>query len=204
MTEAQPESEAELARRCAEGDPQAWERFVRRYVALLASLARRMLGRALEPVAENDVDEVVAEVFLALLRRDRLLLQRYDPAFRLSTYLGVICRTEVGRLLRRRQREPGGGLRHAEEVAAAGSPVPLEALLSSERAAALGDLRAALARLGERDRLLLTLRFLEGRDYRAIGALLGLSPESVGQLLKRAKDRLAAELPALRRLIEEP
>lgn len=202
MTEPEPESEAELARLCAQGDAAAWDRFVRRYVALLATLARRMLGRVGQPVAEHDVDEVVAEVFLALLRRDRVLLRRYDPAFRLSTYLGVICRTEVGRLLRRRARPSGAEATGGAGPRASGAG-PLDALMEAERGRALLGLRAALERLPERDRLLLTLRYLEGLDYRAIGAALGLNPESVGQLLRRAKDRLAGQLPEVRTLFEE-
>lgn len=202
MTEPEPESEAELARGCADGDAAAWDRFVRRYVPLLAALARRMLGRVGAPVAEQDVDEVVAEVLLALLRRERLLLQRYDPAFRLSTYLGVICRTEVGRLLRRRPRSRTGDRTTAGSGPAGPDPGPLEALVEAERARALTGLRAALERLLERDRLLLTLRYLEGLNYRAIAVALALNPESVGQLLKRAKDRLAEQLPGVRALFD--
>jgi RNA polymerase sigma factor (sigma-70 family) len=49
----------------------------------------------------------------------------------------------------------------------------------------------------ERDRLLLTLRYLEDMDYRTIAAAVGLSTDSVGQLLHRAKRRLARVVPAL-------
>ena len=100
MAVPQPSPEALLAARCAAGDEAAWRELVARYGPLLAALARRMLARVGPAVVEADVDEVVAEVFLALLRRERLLLKRYDATFRLSTYLGVICRSEVGRWAR--------------------------------------------------------------------------------------------------------
>ncbi len=74
--------------------------------------------------------------------------------------------------------------------------------MREERAAALVTLRTALDALPARDRLLLTLRYLEGLDYRAIAKALGLSPDSVGQLLHRAKERLALRLPQLRHLVE--
>lgn len=189
-------------RRCAEGDARAWEAFVARYGALLTALARRMLARSLGQADPADVEEVVAEVLLALVRRDRLLLRRYDPAFRVSTYLGVICRSEAGRFLRRRGRQRGGALPDDEGLPARPAPAPLERLVEAERAAAHGGLRAALEALPVRDRLLLTLRYLEDLDYRAIGAALGLSPESVGQLLHRAKARLAERLPGVRALLE--
>jgi RNA polymerase sigma-70 factor (ECF subfamily) len=154
-------------------------------------------------VSDADVDEVVAEVYLALLRRERLLLRRYDPAFRLSTYLGVICRTEVGRFTRRRTRHRAAPLEGDGGLVAHGAAQPLDVLAQAERAQALGALRAALAELPTRDRLLLSLRYLEGLDYRAIGQALGLHAESVGQLLHRAKERLADRLPALRALMED-
>lgn len=198
MAAPQPSSEALLAARCVAGDEASWRELVARYAPLLATLARRMLARLGPAVAEADVDEVVAEVFLALLRRDRLLLQRYDASFRLSTYLGVICRSEVGRWARRRGRAVGGPL---PDVAAL-EPTPPERLAEAERQAALAGLREALAVLAPRDRLLLTLRYLEGLSHAAIADALALSADSVGPLLQRARQRLAQRLPGLAHLLD--
>jgi RNA polymerase sigma-70 factor (ECF subfamily) len=195
--------ERELVERCAAGEEAAWVAFVERYGVLLAALARRMLARLVRVVGDSDVDEVVAEVFLALLRRERLLLRRYDPTFRVSTYLGVICRSEVGRWARRRGRAAAGALPLDELAPASPAAGPSEALAERERAAALTQVREALQTLAPRDRLLLSMRFLEGLDYRAMGAALGLSPESVGQLLTRAKARLAERLPHLKDLVRD-
>jgi RNA polymerase sigma-70 factor (ECF subfamily) len=198
-----PQEEAALVRRCAEGDRESWILFVDRFGPLIAALARRMLRRRTGRAAEADVDEVAAEVFLALVRRDRVLLHRYDPAYRVSTYLGVICRTEVARFLRRSGRV-SSGLPDAERLpdrtrppGASVPPGPLQALADRERREAAERLRDHLSRLPERDRRLLELRYLEGLDYRAIGASLGLNPDSVGQLLTRAKARLARAVPDL-------
>lgn len=193
MTEGAARDEALLVRRLAAGDdPEAWTAFVDGYGPLLQALAGRMLRRRTGRAADADVDEIVAEVFLALLRHDRRLLVRYDPTYRLSTWLGVLCRTAVLRHLRRRGRGAGAP---AEEVADVRTPSAEQA----ERAAAL---REALAGLPDRDRLLLTLRFLEGLDYRAIARLLDVRPDSVGPLLTRAKERLASRFPALVELLE--
>jgi RNA polymerase sigma-70 factor (ECF subfamily) len=202
VTDRETSAEALLVRRCAAGDRTAWEELVAGYGTLLAALARRMLARRIPATCQADVDEVVSEVFLALLRRGRLLLLRYDPAYRLSTYLGVICRSEVGRLVKRRGRQRAVALL-AEDLPARAAPLPLDRLADAERTQALGLLRAALEDLAPRDRLLLTLRYLEGLDYRAIGRALALNPDSVGQLLHRAKERLAERLPGLRALVEE-
>jgi RNA polymerase sigma-70 factor (ECF subfamily) len=196
--------EAELVARCAAGEEAAWIAFVERYGVLLAALARRMLLRLVRVASDSDVDEVVAEVFLALLRRERLLLKRYDPTFRVSTYLGVICRSEVGRWARRRGRAAALPLPADDLAPASTAAGPPQALAAREREAALRAVHTALEALAPRDRLLLSMRFLDGLDYRAIGAALGLNPESVGQLLTRAKARLAEHLPHLRHLDREP
>ncbi len=70
--------------------------------------------------------------------------------------------------------------------------------------AAIQTLRTALQKLSERDRQLLTLRYLEGLDYRAIGDALDVNPESVGQFLHRAKQRLAKFVPHLENFLPEP
>ena len=65
------------------------------------------------------------------------------------------------------------------------------------------QLLSSAINFAERDRLLLTLRYLDGLDYRTIGATLGVNPESVGQFLHRAKSRLARLVPHLQRWVEE-
>ena len=67
----------------------------------------------------------------------------------------------------------------------------------------IATLREALGRLPDRDRMLLTMKYLDGMDYRAIGAALDLNPESIGQFLHRAKQKLATEVPHLRPFLAE-
>ena len=192
-------AEAALVEACAAGTPGAWASFVDHYGPLVRALARRMLARRTGRAADVDVDEVVAEVFLALVRRDRVLLRRFDPTYRLSTYLGVICRTEVLRHLRRGRRQPVPVQELGHVPDHDGADGPAAALARQERTEALAALRAALEGLSDRDRLLLTMRFLDGQDYRAIAAALQLSPQSIGQLLTRAKARLRELVPHLER-----
>lgn len=210
MAEPGPEREADLVRACADGDRAAWERFVAGYAPLLAALARRMLLRRTGHASDADVDEIGACVFLALVKGERRLLRRYRPEFRLSTYLGVICRTEVGRWLRhpdRRQRGLGTG----GEAEGGAGPIdppdphaesPLGALERRERDDAVLGLRDALAEMPDRDRLLLSMRYLDGLDYGAIAEALRIPRDSVGQLLHRAKGRLARRVPDLSHWVE--
>lgn len=56
------------------------------------------------------------------------------------------------------------------------------------------DLRRALARLPDRQRAAIVLRYYHDYDYAAIGAALGVTAGSAGSILSRAIDRLGAEL----------
>jgi RNA polymerase sigma factor (sigma-70 family) len=198
-------AEAALVLACADGDPDAWVRFVDGHGPLIAALARRLLARRTGQAGDADVDEIVSRVFLALLRGERRLLRRYRPEFRLSTYLGVICRTEVGKHLRRRRPaslEAAAGEEGVEGPADPAAETPAAALERRERDAAIASLRPALERLQPRDRLLLTLKFVDGLDYARIAEVLRVRRDSVGQLLHRAKQRLALLVPELRRWVD--
>lgn len=203
MSTTPNEQEAALVARCAAGDRSAWESFVDGYGTLITALVRRMLHRRTGVARDTDVDEIGAEVFLALVRRDRILLKRFDSRYRLSTYLGVICRTEVLRHLRRGNRLPRDLEEPARVPAPDGTLGPAGALEDRERTEAIASLREALGRLEERDRLLLTMKYLDGMDYRSMGEVLDLNPESIGQFLHRAKQRLAREVPHLQAFLAE-
>jgi RNA polymerase sigma-70 factor (ECF subfamily) len=204
VTDPRSTAEAALVAACADGDRDAWARFVDGYGTLIAALARKLLARRQGVASDADVDDVVSRVFLALVRGERRLLRRFRPEFRLSTYLGVICRTEVGKHLRRRRPQSlaMGGDEATELPADPAAESPIGALVRKEREAAVASLRQALERLPPRDRLLLTMKFIDGLDYAHIADVLRVRRDSVGQLLHRAKQRLALLVPELRRWVE--
>jgi len=181
--------DVELVRRCVARAPGAWRQFVDRFAPTVLALARRYLrhlGRGDDLAAAEDV---VQEVFLALMQRNHKLLREYDETWTVKTWLGVITRTQVHRATRRRRPLTAGDERleaHLEP-----DPDPTRAL---ERAEETDRLTEALKALPERDAALLRLRFLEERDYRAIAGILNVPEASVGQLLFRAKQRLLEQL----------
>lgn len=166
----------------------------------MTGVARRLLrGRGL-PADPADVDDVVENVFVMLLERDGALLRNYDPRYPLRSYLAVLTRTAVHRWLRRRRAkvdlpDPMWGDALPDRTAMAAPEQTTQRELQ-------GAVREVLATLPERDQQVLRLFYYEGRDYHAIGRALGVSVNSVGATLSRARARLARALTEHRDLTE--
>jgi RNA polymerase sigma-70 factor (ECF subfamily) len=179
----------QLAQRCIERQPGAWREFVDTYAPTIKSLARRYLRLHGKYPDESILEDMLQDVMVALTRKDFKLLRNYDPTYSLKTYLGVVTRTEVHRLLRKKRPLVGKD----EEIEAA-APVESDASGAAEEHETKEILTAALDRLSERDSTILRLRFMREFDYRQIAQALGISEASVGQTLHRAKQKLLAQL----------
>jgi RNA polymerase sigma-70 factor, ECF subfamily len=182
-----------LVLECVAGRSGAWDAFVRRYAPLILAIARRSLrARGLSP-APDDLEDICENTFLALVKDDFALLRSYDDRFALSTFLGVVARTQAGRVARRRRTG-------ASEIDVAELPSRCD---DPAVAVEAGDLRAALretlGEMPERDRQILTLFYFSDRDYREIALELKISANSVGAALHRARERLRARLEARER-----
>lgn len=153
------------------------DRFRRIYAANFDPLLAYAIRRVEAP---EDAADVVAETFLVVWRRrrdvppdDEVRLWLYGVARRVlaNHHRGGARRERLGERLRQRLR--------AAAPADPGSEVPRRLVVL-----------AAMARLGELDREVLTLTFWEGLEPREIATVLGLSAPAVRARLSRARRRL--------------
>jgi len=196
--------DASLARACAAGDPAAWRALVDRYGRLVLLVARRTAeGRGNRP-GPAEMDDLCAEVFLALVKDGAARLRAYDPRWALSTYVGMIARSatidalRAGRLGGRGANRPSGddaGPGGPEAVPAPGAG-PAEAASRAESARAV---ESALASLAPRERLVVRLFYHGGFKYREIATMLGIPLNTVcstlARALERLRDRMSRERP---------
>lgn len=168
-----PES-AGLADRVAQGDAEAFDSLVAIYQPRVTRLAHRLLGWS------GDVDDIVQDVFLAVLRHAR----GYRRDASLWTWLTTItlntCRSH------QRHREL------LQKLKAVFVPGKTSAAADS---AALGDevareVRSAVAALPPRDREVIVLFYLEHRTVAEIGRLIGVSNNAIEVRLHRARAKL--------------
>ena len=90
-----------LIERCICGDETAWRGFVRLYTPLIKAPINHILSRG-EDRHDIEVDDVVQNVYLRLLKNNRRPLRNFDPACAgLPTYLSQIARSTTLDALKR-------------------------------------------------------------------------------------------------------
>lgn len=183
-------SDAELARRAAAGDGDAFAELVRRHAPRVRALCAATLG------GPGEAEDAAQETFLKAHRS----LARYSGAASFGTWLHRIAVNHCLDLLRaagRRRSDSLEALLEADSVALG------RALSEPSSAQALEDRDTVfrlLSRLPPEQRLALTLREADGMTYEEIAAAMSCSLDSVKARIKRAR----AELLELSRHFSRP
>lgn len=191
--------DASIVRALLHQEDGAWDYFVERYAGLVSAVVQRVLsGCGVRPAAA-DVDDIAENVFVMLLENDQALLRRYDPEHRLAAYLSVIARTAAHRWLRRRRVKTHLPDEMWGEAIPESGPAASEEVRNRELLTAV---REEVGTLAERDRVILELFYYQELDYQEIAGRLGISVNSVGAALTRARTRLGKALQEHRDLTE--
>ena len=170
-----------LARRLAGGDPKAPEDLVRRHHAELYRYARALLRGA--PAAEDAVQEAFARAFVALGKYPEERIE----ALQLRPWLYRITLNVVRNNWRAGRRE----------VPVAETPEPglgAASVSGADSKVAWLDALDALGRLSERQRIAVTLRYLEDLPYAGISQVTGWPENTCKTLVRRGVGRLGALL----------
>jgi RNA polymerase sigma-70 factor, ECF subfamily len=181
-----------LVRRLLARDEAAWREFVSQYRNLIL---HRIHAVAREVNVTIDlaevVEEICADVFALLLSRNMDSLRQFSGRSRLSTWLAVVVRRTALRYFSRNGRRPG------QPDTAEFDQIPLPEFPST---VALHErreqLHAALTQLSDNDQRILALYYEQQHSYAQIGEAFGISENSVGPRLNRARQRLRRILDA--------
>jgi RNA polymerase sigma-70 factor, ECF subfamily len=174
--------DAELLRKAGAGDTSAAEALVRAHLRRIVNLSRRVLGDAVE--AEDVAQDVFVKVW-------RVAPQWREQDAKFSTWLHRVTLNACYDRLRRRGRWVGedAALNVPDQ-----SPLPSQAVLQHQRAAAVNN---ALLALPERQRAAITLCHYEEMSNVDAAAVLQVSVEALESLLARGRRKLKAALAAL-------
>ncbi|OJW10568.1 MAG: RNA polymerase subunit sigma-24 [Planctomycetales bacterium 71-10] len=173
-----------LIDRCLGKEPGAWNDFVDRYVGLIYHVIHHVAHSRSRLLSEADTEDIAAEVLLAVVDDDYEVLRRYKGLSSLPTYLTVIARRICVKEIIRRQREAELGHASAHREIVGDLSGEAEAIATAE------EVERILDELPEKEAEVVRLYHLKYMNYRQIGKQLGISENSVGPILARARKRM--------------
>jgi RNA polymerase sigma factor (sigma-70 family) len=174
-------SDGDVAAVFQKGRPEALALVYERYGALVYTIALRSLGDA------ADAEDVAQQVFVSAWRgRDS-----FDPARGgLAAWLAAITRNKVTDVFRSRRREAGALRAAAGQEAVSGQVAAVDQVIDR---VVLSD---ELGRLGEQQRLIITLAFYTDLTHDQIAHALRLPVGTVKSHIRRSLLRLRTRLEA--------
>ncbi|MDA0586822.1 MAG: sigma-70 family RNA polymerase sigma factor [Planctomycetota bacterium] len=182
------EIDRSLLKRCLAEEPGAWKDFVDRFIGLFIHVINHSAHSRSVRVSSDDVDDLCAEVFVALLADNYAALKRFRGESSLATYLTVISRRIVVReMARRKMAEALGHVSaHHSSIEQARATPNWDVKRVDDRE----QIQRMLEGLPEREATIVRQFHIEGRSYREISSDLGVPENSIGPTLSRARDRL--------------
>jgi RNA polymerase sigma-70 factor (ECF subfamily) len=162
------------------GDSRSFHSLVQLFGQRLSRLVRKMVH------SYHDVEDLYNEIWLRVAQN----LHKFDPNLPFHSWLFRIAANACIDFLRKKKEiamEDDLLLLQVGKSSANQSATPENLLLEKEFRT---QLEYSLARLDETDRLILTLRFAEGMSYDDIGSIVGMSKNTVGTRLFRARKQL--------------
>lgn len=176
------EIDRNLIERCLEKKPQAWEDFVDRFIGLVHHVIRHTCETRDIHLESNMQDDLVQEVFIAILADNFVVLRRFRGNSSLATYLTVVARRIIVKSLL--QKRILSESEYLEETAAENAGE------EEKRIENLDEIEHLLAGLTERESKIVRMYHLEQKSYAEIAAVMNIPENSIGPTLSRARENM--------------
>src|SRR5688572_545821 len=179
-------ADLELAARCRQGDPDAFEELYRAHAGRLYSLIFRMAGSV------QEAEDLLQEVFLHAHRK----LGSFRGDSSLGTWLYRLAVNQCLDFLRGRQAKMA---RATESLDEEGAVEPSAAAPAVPTAISRLDLERAMARLPPGCRAAFVLHDVEGFEHREVAKMLGISEGTSKSQVHKARMKLRESLRGVTR-----
>jgi RNA polymerase sigma factor (sigma-70 family) len=166
-----------------------WVQFVERYERLIVSCVVKALRRYGATFSRDDLDDLVGDVWLVLLRDDLKKLRQYDAArgFRIASFLGLVATNATIDHLRARQAESTPLDDVIEEFASLRAETPRDTVEARQEAELA---RAALAQLSGDERAFVVDCFRDERSPEELARALGITTNTVYSRKFKIREKL--------------
>lgn len=172
----------QLLQRCLRRERGAWNDFVDRFLGLIYHVIHYTSYLRSVPLQPEDVEDVAADVLLAVVANDYAVLRQFRGQASLATYLTVISRRVCVQAMVKRAAIREGPLDGKPEREA--RPIVERSLEAIE------EVQKLKKRLPARERQVVQLFYIEGRSYEEIATSMHLPVNSIGPILSRARKLL--------------
>jgi RNA polymerase sigma-70 factor (ECF subfamily) len=157
------------------GDYEANKRFVQRYTPVIEARVRRILCSARGKVSEDDIQDMVSEIWVSLLEDDKRPLRRFNPnrQIKVSTWVGLLARNKTIDKL----RTTHGRTVSMDDVNAGGelpssAPLPHEEVERLEHSALACQ---AVSQLNHEDRQFMQAWYVDGIEPEELAVMFGIA-----------------------------
>ncbi len=183
------EVDRQLLQRCLDRSPRAWQDFTDRFLGLVIHVSNHTASSRGMTIDQSTRDDLVAEVFLALIADDFAALRRFRRNSSFATYLSVIARRVIIRKLTRPQPVvmPPSAVAQAEANQASSNGAAHSA---PDRIENRDEVRQLMLRLDPQEANVVRMYHLEGKTYHEISKAIGMSENSVGPVLTKARAKM--------------
>lgn len=160
--------------------------FVDRFVGLISHVVSHSADCRGVHISAADREELIADVFVAIVDRDMAPLRRFQRRSSLATYLSVIARRVViRRLMQRAGQTPAVTTPPGFPENQPSGEAPVE-----QRVADKEQVAEMLGGLPENEAQVIRLFHLEGHSYHEISRQTGMPENTIGPVLSRARSRM--------------
>ena len=172
-----------LLQRCLGRKPRAWEDFVDRFMGLVIHVVNHSVQCRSLRLSAEDREDLVAQVFLTVVKDELAVLRNFRGDSSLATYLTVVARRVVVREL---LKQPSSVPMHGGEGSGIGRVVSPSADRSGDRE----EIERLLEELDGAEAEIVRMYHLEGKSYHEISTAVGMPENSVGPTLSRARSKM--------------
>lgn len=175
------EIDRNLLERCLERKSRAWEDFVDRFMGLVVHVVNHAAQARSQRLTPEDRDDLCSEVFLNIIKDEFAVLRHFRGQSSLATYLTVVTRRIVVKSMMQRK---------ATAPLAEAAVKQLSHRQIEQRIIDREEVQRLLEGLGDSESRIVQMYHLEGKSYQEISREVGVSENSIGPILSRARQKM--------------
>ena len=177
------EIDRRILERCLARKPRSWEDFADRFLGLVLHVINHTAESRSIRLTAQDREDLAADVFYTLVRNDFAILRRFRAESSLATYLTVVARRVVVKQLGK--RSPSLNTVRSDNLNEVEDDERTE-----ERIGDQDEVERLMSQLEGTEADIVRMYHLEGKSYSEISAHFGMSENSVGPTLSRARSKM--------------